>query len=196
MTAYLILHGWQNHRPKEHWQHWLTDRLRELGHHVTYPQLPDPDEPDLDVWLGELGRHLGELPGGAGSERVVLAHSASALLWLHAVARGLVEGGAVDRVLLVGPPSASVVVGYPEVAGFAPPAADFTLPGNVRLVAGDDDPYCPEGARTAYGDPFGIPTELVPGGGHLDLVAGYGSWPAVLDWCLDGTTRLTVRPVA
>ncbi|MEV6504188.1 RBBP9/YdeN family alpha/beta hydrolase [Streptomyces prunicolor] len=195
MTAYLILHGWQNHRPKDHWQHWLTDRLRELGHHVTYPQLPDPDEPDLDVWLGELGRHLGELPGGADSERVVLAHSASALLWLHAVARGLVEGGAVDRVLLVGPPSASVVAGYPEVAGFVPPAADFTVPGNVRLVAGDDDPYCPEGARTAYGDPFGIPTELVPGGGHLDLVAGYGSWPAVLDWCLDGTTRLTARPV-
>ncbi|MCX5234351.1 alpha/beta hydrolase [Streptomyces prunicolor] len=195
MTAYLILHGWQNHRPKDHWQHWLADRLRALGHHVTYPQLPDPDEPDLDVWLGELGRHLGELPGGADSERVVLAHSASALLWLHAVARGLVEGGEVDRVLLVGPPSASVVAGYPEVAGFVPPAADFTLPGNVRLVAGDDDPYCPEGARTAYGDPFGIPTELVPGGGHLDLVAGYGSWPAVLDWCLDGTARLTARPV-
>lgn len=195
MNSYLILHGWQNRRPKEHWQHWLADRLGELGHHVVYPQLPDPDEPDLDVWLGELGRRLGELPGGADSERVVLAHSASALLWLHAVARGLVKGGEVDRVLLVGPPSASVVAGYPEVAGFVPPAADFTLPGNVRLVAGDDDPYCPEGARTAYGDPFGIPTELVPGGGHLDLVAGYGSWPAVLDWCLDGTARLTARPV-
>ena len=83
---------------------------------------------------------------------------------------------------------------YPEVAGFAPPAPGFTLPGDVRLVAGDDDPYCPENARTAYGDPFGLPTELVPGAGHLDLDAGYGSWPAVLDWCLDGTTPLVARP--
>ena len=47
--AFLILHGWQNHRPKDHWQHWLADRLGELGHQVTYPQLPDPDDPDLEA---------------------------------------------------------------------------------------------------------------------------------------------------
>ncbi|WP_328831300.1 alpha/beta hydrolase [Streptomyces sp. NBC_00252] len=194
MNSYLILHGWQNHRPKDHWQHWLADRLGDLGHHVVYPQLPDPDAPDLDVWLGELARCLDELNNSGATERVVLGHSASALLWLHAVARGQVRGDEADRVLLVGPPSRAVVAQYPEVAGFAPPAADFTLPGDVRLVAGDDDPHCPENARVAYGDPFALPTELIPGAGHLDLVAGYGSWPAVLDWCLDGSTRLVARP--
>ncbi|MFE9605879.1 RBBP9/YdeN family alpha/beta hydrolase [Streptomyces hokutonensis] len=190
MTAYLILHGWQNHRPEGHWQHWLADRLRALGHQVTYPQLPDADDPDLKVWLGELARCLRELPDG---ERVVLAHSASALLWLHAVARGVVRDGDADRVLLVAPPSASVVVRHPEIAEFAPPTAELTLPGATRLVAGDDDPYCPEGARTVFGDPLGIPTEIIPGAGHLDLDAGYGSWPAVLEWCLDGAAPLTAR---
>ncbi|MGW3147329.1 RBBP9/YdeN family alpha/beta hydrolase [Streptomyces sp. NPDC001177] len=190
--SYLILHGWQNRRPEDHWQHWLADRLTELGHRVTYPQLPDPDDPDLDVWLGELARHLGGLdPAG---ERVVLAHSASAVLWLHAAARGMKEQREADRVLLVAPPSASVLVRHPEIAEFAPPALDFTLPGPTRLVAGDDDPYCPEGARTAFGDPLGIPTEVIPGAGHLDLVAGYGSWPAVLEWCLDASAPLTARP--
>jgi predicted alpha/beta hydrolase family esterase len=190
MTAHhiLILHGWQNHRPKDHWQHWLADRLRGLGHEVTYPQLPDADDPDLEVWLAELRRHL-----AAGRPRIVVAHSASALLWLHAVDRGAVGAGDVDRVLLVAPPSASVVVGHPEIAEFAPPTGELTLPGDTRLVAGDDDPYCPEGARTVFGDPLGIPTEIIPGAGHLDLDAGYGSWPAVLEWCLDGTTRLTAR---
>ena len=191
MTAYLILHGWQNHRPAQHWQHWLADRLTDLGHHVTYPQLPDPDDPDLDVWLTELTRHLAELPDG---ERVVLAHSASALLWLHAVSRGLVDPGAVDRVLLVSPPSASVLVQHPEVAEFAPPALDFALPGPTRLVAGDDDPYCPEGVRETFGEPLGIPTDLLPGAAHLDLDAGYGDWPAVLDWCLDPAAKFTPRP--
>ncbi|MFJ9627715.1 RBBP9/YdeN family alpha/beta hydrolase [Streptomyces sp. NPDC101175] len=190
MTAYLILHGWQNHRPQGHWQHWLAGRLRGLGHEVAYPQLPDPDDPELDVWLGELRRQL----DGLGGERVVLAHSASALLWLHAVDRGVVGDGDADRVLLVSPPSASVVVRHPEIAEFAPPAARPTLPGVTRLVAGDDDPYCPEGAREVFGDPLGIPTEIVPGAGHLDLDAGYGSWPAVLEWCLDGTVPLTARP--
>ncbi|MFF4348727.1 RBBP9/YdeN family alpha/beta hydrolase [Streptomyces sp. NPDC001530] len=189
---FLILHGWQNHRPKDHWQHWLADRLTELGHDVTYPQLPDPDDPALEVWLTDLARHLDGLRGA--SERVVLAHSASAVLWLHAVARG-VPGVDVDRVLLVAPPSASVLVQHPEIAEFAPPPLDdVAVPGPTRLVAGDDDPYCPEGARTVYGDPLGVPTEIIPGAAHLDLDAGYGSWPAVLDWCLDGTARLTARP--
>ncbi|MDT0462563.1 RBBP9/YdeN family alpha/beta hydrolase [Streptomyces gibsoniae] len=190
--AYLILHGWQNHRPKDHWEHWLADRLTELGHHVTYPQLPDPDDPDLEVWLAELVRRLDGLPRGA--ERVVVAHSLSSVLWLHAVARG-VEGLAVDRVLLVAPPSGSVLLRHPEVAEFAPPPLDgLALPAPTRLVAGDDDPYCPEGARTVFGDPLGIPAEILPGAAHLDLDAGYGSWPAVLEWCLDASVRLTARP--
>ncbi|MET9901845.1 alpha/beta hydrolase [Streptomyces sp. NPDC006446] len=188
--AFLILHGWQNHRPEGHWQHWLAGRLGELGHHVTYPQLPDPDDPDLEVWLTEVARHLDALPG---AERVVVAHSASAVLWLHAAARGLPGPAGVDRVLLVAPPSASVLAGLPEIAAFALTELDFTLPGPTRLVAGDDDPYCPEGADTVYGDPLGVPTRMLSGAGHLDLDAGYGPWPAVLDWCLDGTAELTAR---
>jgi predicted alpha/beta hydrolase family esterase len=191
MTAYLILHGWQNHRPADHWQHWLADRLTERGHHVTYPQLPDADDPDLDVWLTELARHLAG-PYGA-QERVVLAHSASALLWLHAVARGVPGLGDIDRVLLVAPPSASVLVRHPEVAEFTPPPLEFTLPGPTLLVAGDDDPYCPEGAGPLFGDPLGIPTVTLPGAAHLDLDAGYGPWPAVLDWCLDPAAKITSR---
>jgi len=195
MTAhFLILHGWQNRRPEAHWQHWLADRLTDLGHRVTYPQLPDPDDPSLDVWLSELTRHLDALRGGEG-ERVVVAHSASAVLWLHALSRGLVKEGDVDRVLLVAPPSTSVLVRHPEVAEFAAPALDFTPTAATRLVAGDDDPYCPEGARELFGDPLGIPTEVLPGAAHLDLDAGYGSWPAVLEWCLDETSHITPRPV-
>ncbi|MGC9536071.1 RBBP9/YdeN family alpha/beta hydrolase [Streptomyces sp. UG1] len=193
MTAYLILHGWQNHRPEGHWQHWLADRLTELGHQVTYPQLPDPDDPELEVWLAELGRHLAGLD--AGAERVVLAHSLSAVLWLHAAARGMPGLGAVDRVLLVAPPSGEVLARHPEVARFALRSLEFTLPGPTRLVAGDDDPYCPEGARTVYGDPLALPTDILPGAAHLDLDAGYGPWPAVLGWCLDPTAPILGRPV-
>ncbi|MFE1448730.1 RBBP9/YdeN family alpha/beta hydrolase [Streptomyces olivaceoviridis] len=190
--AYLILHGWQNHRPPGHWQHWLAGRLTALGHRVGYPQLPDADDPDLDVWLGELARHLEELNGP--EERVVVAHSLSAVLWLHAAARGMEQQRYADRVLLVSPPSGPVLARYPEVAAFAPPALDVTLPGETRLVAGDDDPYCPGGADTVFAEPLGIPADILPGAAHLDLDAGYGPWPAVLDWCVSGTAPLTVRP--
>ncbi|MEU8788913.1 alpha/beta hydrolase [Streptomyces sp. NPDC048643] len=189
--SFLVLHGWQNHRPAGHWQHWLADRLGERGRHVVYPQLPNPDAPDPEVWLAEFARHLDAL---RGAERVVLAHSASAVLWLHAVARALPGLDGVDRVLLVAPPSPSVLAGLPEIAAFTPAGLDLrALPGSTRLVAGDDDPYCPEGADAVYGDPLGVPTEILPGAAHLDMDAGYGPWPAVLDWCLDGSVRLTGR---
>jgi predicted alpha/beta hydrolase family esterase len=133
---------------------------------------------------------------GDSGERVVVAHSASALLWLQAAARGTRQLGSVDRVLLVAPPSGSVVARHPEVAELAPPALDFALPGPARLVAGDDDPYCPEGADTLFAEPLGIPADILPGAAHLDLDAGYGPWPAVLDRCVDGTAPLTARTPA
>ncbi|MFC9287263.1 RBBP9/YdeN family alpha/beta hydrolase [Streptomyces sp. NPDC057052] len=191
--SFLVLHGWQNHRPADHWQHWLADRLTERGHAVAYPQLPDPDDPALEVWLGELARLIDGLD--AGRERVVVAHSLSVVLWLQAVARGLPGLDAVDRVLLVAPPSAPVLAGHPEVAEFALPSLDgLTLPCPTRLVAGDDDPYCPEGVQSAYGTPLGLTAEVLPGAAHLDLDAGYGSWPSVLEWCENGDARFTVRP--
>lgn len=32
--SFLILHGWQNHRPEGHWQRGLADALAARGHHV------------------------------------------------------------------------------------------------------------------------------------------------------------------
>lgn len=62
---------------------------------------------------------------------------------------------------------------------------DAARPGadRIGLVAGDDDPYLPEGIGAAYGLPLGIVTTVVPGGGHLSTPTGYAPWPAMLDWC-------------
>ena len=51
------------------------------------------------------------------------------------------------------------------------------------LVGGEDDPFLPEGIAEAYGRPLKMATTVIAGGGHLNVDAGYGEWPAVLDWC-------------
>ncbi|MGW5420118.1 RBBP9/YdeN family alpha/beta hydrolase [Streptomyces sp. NPDC003943] len=185
--TFLVLHGFQNHRPPGHWQHWLAGALRERGHEVRYPQLPEPDAPRLGEWLDALARE-GERPGD-GSEFVVLGHSLSVLLWLRAVAAG--RAPEADRVLLVAPPSPRVVASIPEIAEFA---EGLDLTGldvkNARLVHGDGDPYCPEGADVHYGGPLGLDADHVPGGAHLDLDAGYGAWPDVLAWCENAEARV------
>ncbi len=85
-----------------------------------------------------------------------------------------------------------------ELAAFAPPGIETTplpddLRARVRLVASDDDPYFPGGAAALYADRFGLEADVVPGGQHLDLPAGYGSWPSVHAWCTDASVRITGR---
>ena len=118
------------------------------------------------------------------------------MLWLRAAATlGDLQP---DRVLLAAPPSPDRLHGEPAVAGFAfPDSSPAPLPDDVRervrLVASDDDPYCAGGAAEVYGRPLGFDVDLVPGGGHLDVAAGYGSWPSVLRWCTDPAVRITGR---
>lgn len=190
----LIVHGWENRRPEGHWQRWLAERLAGDGHEVRYPQFPEPDVPVLGDWLDLLRSELGAL--GSDGERVLVCHSLAVLLWWQAAPTlGALQP---DRVLLVAPPSADVLREHPEVAAFAPAGIETTplpadLRARVRLVASDDDPYFPGGAASLYAGTFGIDADVIPGGRHLDLPAGYGSWPSVRAWCTDPSVRIEAR---
>jgi uncharacterized protein len=178
--SFLILHGLGASGPG-HWQTWLAARLRADNERVAYPDLPDADMPSPHAWRGALEGELAALPAG---EVIVICHSLSCLLWLHHVAEG---GAQADRLLLVAPPSESADV--PEIQGFFPVPLP-ALSGGSRLVCADDDPYCPEGADTLYGEPLGIPVDVLEGGGHVNPESGYGPWPAVEAWCVDGDRSL------
>lgn len=192
---FLVLHGWQHHRPPEHWAWWLTESLRGRGEQVLYPQLPDPDRPRLADWLAVFGAEWAQLGRG---QRVVVAHSLGCLLWLRAATAGLTDPPA-DRVLLVAPPSPEVTRSTPEMAEFDAPldagALRRSSRATVRLACSDEDEYSSEGtAAELYGVPLGLDVDLLPGARHLSDADGYGPWPAVLAWCLDPSTRLTPRP--
>lgn len=176
--SYLILHGYQGSGPG-HWQSWLAGRLRSGDATVHFPDLPDPDDPRLEAWLDALEREMEQFP----APPIVICHSAGCLLWLHHVARG---GKPAERVLLVAPASADAV---PESLEHFFPAPDVTL-DNARLVATDNDPYCPAGAANVYP---GLPTDVLPGDGHINTDSGYGPWPAVEAWARENVTPVTAR---
>jgi uncharacterized protein len=176
---FLILHGIENHRPPEHWQHWLVARLRERGEQVQYPQLPHPDAPRYEDWASLLQAELALMGDG---ERIVVCHSLGSTLWLRAAPRP-----PVDRVLLVAPPGRRVTV---RVApSFAYPAFDLPTAASSAhafdLVCSDADPYNPEGDGRALAATLAARLHVVAGGGHLAVDDGYGPWPAVEGWCLD-----------
>ena len=171
MASFLILHGLGGSGP-EHWQQWIAGRLRAAGAEVRFPDLPDPDAPQPDAWLQALERERTR-------DEIVLCHSLGCILWLHHRARG---GADAERILLVAPPSSDADV--PEIQSFFPAPTDPQLVANAQLVCGDDDPYCPRGAHVVYAG-LGLETTLIEGGGHINVDAGFGAWPALEAWCLD-----------
>ncbi|WP_348789656.1 alpha/beta hydrolase [Leifsonia sp. NPDC080035] len=187
MRAFLILHGWDNHRPPGHWQYELAESLRARGERAVYPQLPDAATPDVAAWHAAAAEALREAAAD-GARVTVLCHSLACLLWLGARPE---QGEEAERVLLVAPPSPGFVSQHPEIAAFA--LLPVSRPDGALIVASDADPYCPEGAAVAFGTPLGIPVTTIPGGGHLERTAGYGAWPSVLEWCLDPEATIVAR---
>lgn len=176
----VIVPGWQGSGPG-HWQTWLAEQLREAGREVRYPDLPDADAPTLPAWLAALRGTLAGLPDDGYD---VVAHSLGAVLWLHHVGTPS-DSPRAARVALVAPPSPRTAI--PEIAAFFPPPMDVDTvrasADGTLLVAGDADPYLPEGIADAYARPLKMAATIVEGGGHLNEESGFGEWPAVLDWC-------------
>lgn len=181
--AFVILHGIENHRPPQHWQHWLAERLRDRGHAVAYPGLPEPDAPRYADWAARL-REL--LDDADGARTTVVCHSLACLLWWHA-AGDLARP--VDRLLLVAPPASECV---PEAgASFRLEHLDAvavraSVASELAIVGSDADPYNPLGAQRVYGDPLGVRANVLASAGHITPEDGYGPWPWALDWCLGG----------
>lgn len=197
MPYVLLLHGNTGSGPA-HWQSWLAGELAGLGVDVDIPRLTDPDRPDLDVWLAGLRHHLQAAP--ADDERVVLAHSCGASLWLHHAARLTEEHDEhhvlrFDRVLLVAPPGPRWH--HPDVHGFSPTPLDAAgvrrAAGWTQLVVGDDDPDCTVDEAVAMAAELKVDLDVIPGGARLDVDAGYGPWPAVLGWARDRRTRMVTN---
>jgi predicted alpha/beta hydrolase family esterase len=189
--SFLILHGVENWRPRQHWQWWLAHELRARGEHVFYPQLPAPSSPTLDAWLAVLHGELVQLGTG---ERVVIAHSCGVALWLLAAAE-LTPEERVDRVALVAPPGPSAFTA--PYRAFLPVGIDWDAVAHTStqrpiVITSDNDPYCPErmtGYRTTYTQVLDLQHTVIPGAGHITIEDGYGPWPSMLDWCLTGDTR-------
>jgi predicted alpha/beta hydrolase family esterase len=176
---FLILHGIENHRPPEHWQHWLAERLRGAGEQVQYPQLPVPDAPRYADWESLLHDELRLMGDG---ERIVVCHSLGSTLWLRAAPQP-----PVDRVLLVAPPGRQVTVRVAPsfAAERIDPAAAARAARQTTIVCSDEDPYNPTADTAALAGPLGASRRVIAGAGHLSVDDGYGPWPAVEAWCLD-----------
>lgn len=193
--SYLIIHGLSG-SGEGHWQSWLYKELVNAGETVSFPDLPNSYEPSLDEWIEILDKNVSELEG----EKIVICHSLGSVLWFHYAAR--VSEKKADRVLLVAPPSESVISNIKIINKFIniPMNGEAVkrAAGKTLLVSSDNDEYCPERGSIYYGQRLGIETEILPGrAAHINIKSGYGKWESVLKWALDPSTKIIENdPVA
>jgi predicted alpha/beta hydrolase family esterase len=187
--SFLLLHGFANHRPPEHWMHWLAGELEAVGVPVVYPQLPNPDHPTYEEWGEALVANLGELAQLGTEERIVLCHSLSCLAWFRACGEGAIADELLpDRLILVAPPSRDRIPRDASGFGIFTPdagALQDSVTEEVRFVGSESDEYNPQGVENTYADILDVPFDLMPGAGHISTDDGYGPWPEMLAWCLD-----------
>ena len=197
MAKVLIIHGWTNRRPAGHWQRSLAATLRDQGHLVSYPQLPNPDQPLLDEWLEVLAAELDqfdEVASRASEPLIVLAHSLGCVAWMQLADRGLLKQPA-DRVLLVAPPEPAPISPVPSfVMDLSDGRAERVVKGSaleVTLVGSDADVWQPSGIQAGVGDMIGLEAVVVHGAKHFSTLDGFTQWQGVIDWVNDPSADLT-----
>ncbi|MEB2285997.1 MAG: hypothetical protein B6D46_04920 [Polyangiaceae bacterium UTPRO1] len=164
-----------------HWQRWAAAALTARGARVAFPELSAPAAPRKDVWVAELAVVLDD----ARRRRdpiTFLCHS----LGCWAVDHLLTEHGTagVRGALLVAPPSPFLV--FEAVESFLPPprraAVWAPIAARSLLVGSDNDDYAAPDELAGIARGLGIACRILPGAGHINVAAGYGPWPFVLEW--------------
>jgi hypothetical protein len=95
--------------------------------------------------------------------------------------RGLLGAQAA---LLVAPPSPYLL--FEPVESFLPPPCrdDVWAPIAARtlLVGSDNDDFTTPEEINGIANALGIRSEIIPGGGHINVDSGHGPWPFALEW--------------
>lgn len=176
MTTYLLLHGYGGTHP-EHWQGYLSNHLEDRNAHVLYPDLPNPNEPNLTEWLNHLEDQLENVDP---STLVVAAHSLGCTLWLHYLATH--PNIRPQKVFLVSPPLNDC--GIEEIASFFPlPNLDLTdQADHTQIIGSDNDNFILEGEFHTLAKNLGIPLKILPGAGHINSPV-HGDWEWINKEC-------------
>ncbi len=180
-----IIHGWDGY-PEEGWFPWLKKELENRGFEVSVPQLPKPDEPRIDAWVGKLKEIISK-PNG---QTYFVGHS----MGNQAIARYLNE--LTDEIVIGG---AVFVAGFFKeltnledddvvkdvVDEWLKTPIDLTktkahLKSSIAIFS-DDDPYVPLDNKDDFANILNSEVLIEHNQGHFSGSTGTMELPIALD---------------
>ncbi|MEY4744559.1 MAG: hypothetical protein RL272_504 [Candidatus Parcubacteria bacterium] len=181
MKKVLIIHGLGG-KPNGGWRPWLMGELGRAGIFAYALAMPDPDEPVLDAWVGEIRHAVALHPD---DEIILVGHSLGVAAILRYLER---EGGRkVQGAVLIAGPSA------PSTSEKARTFLDKPFAyGRIReklgrcvLIYGDRDEIVPPSHAEAHARGLDAPVIMVKGVGHFNSSSGCFALPECLEAVLD-----------
>jgi predicted alpha/beta hydrolase family esterase len=168
----LILHGWGG-SDYPHWQAWCASELIKENYTVSFPLLPNKNEPSLDEWLTFLKAEFDHF-----KPDIVICHSLANILWFHFVEKYNIHN--IKKLMLVAPVNNNVI---PELETFYPyPIPDDLKSEEVIMVGSTNDPYMSREEAIKLQSKLNVGLRILEDAGHINADSGYGQLSCAIDW--------------
>lgn len=159
----VCIHGYKS-SPSQHFWPKLHDSLREAGHDVIAPELPNPEAPVCQEWVDAI-KHSIRRPGG---DTIYIAHSLGGVALLHYLEQASDMAGTPKSSILI---SAPFMIEHERFASFFHPPVDFETvqwkSQEFSILHAKDDTVVPIEHAHKYAAVLHGEVRLVETGGHF-----------------------------
>jgi len=169
----LILHGWGGSN-FPHWQAQSAMKLIKDNYIVSFPSLPNKDNPTLESWIDYLKNEFDHF-----KPDIVVCHSLANILWFHFITKYDIQ--TIDKLMLVAPVSNTCEI--KELETFFPyPIVDDLKAKEIIMVGSSNDPYMTISEIMKLQSKLNVGLKILDNAGHINADSGYGELCCVAQW--------------
>ncbi|XOB62543.1 RBBP9/YdeN family alpha/beta hydrolase [Campylobacterota bacterium DY0563] len=168
----LVLHGLGG-SDFPHWQAHLARDLIEQNSIVSFPALPNRDNPSLEEWKEFVKKEIEHF-----KPTIIVCHSLANILWFHICEEIDIQ---LDKLMLVAPVRINCEI--EEIKEFFPyPMPKDLKSEEVIIAASTNDPYMNVEEAIRLSSKLNVGMKLLEDAGHINAASGYGKLDCALDW--------------
>ncbi len=167
----LILHG-LNGSSYPHWQAQLAMDLIKDDFVVSFPCLPNKNNPNLDEWKKFLKEEINHF-----KPDIIVCHSLANILWFHICDELDIK---LDKLMLVAPVRNETIE---DAKSFFP----YPMPKDLKakeiiMAASTNDLYMSLEEAIKLQSKLNIGMKIMENAGHINADSGFGKLDCALDW--------------
>ena len=167
----LILHGLGG-SDYPHWQAHLACDLVKQNTAVSFPLLPNKNNPDLEEWKEFLKKEIEQF-----KPTIIVCHSLANLLWFHICEELDIK---LDKLMLVAPVRNEELEAAKSF--FPYPISKDLKAKEIMIAASTNDPYMNVEEVIRLQSKLKVGMKLLKEAGHINADSGYGKLECALDW--------------